>query len=111
MEDEDKKWYNELKKQHKKNKTMNGFSRAVVEPTGMNGFSRMDYQIDGYTLNDYTLNDYTLNAPRMFSKRWFRRNAPASYILTGLGVLVITDIATGGKVREMVGLKKKGKKR
>ena len=100
-----------------KNKNdMNGFSREVVEPKGLNGFSRMNYKIDGYELNDHELNNYSLsgyqlNAPRMFSRRWFRRNAPMSYIGTALVGLVVVDLATGGKVREMVGLKKKGRKR
>ncbi len=94
-----------------KNNTMNGFSREVVEPKGLNGFSRMNFKIDGYELNDnYSLSGYQLNAPRMFSRRWFRRNAPMSYIGTALVGLVVVDLATGGKVREMVGLKKKGKR-
>lgn len=92
-----------------KNNNMNGFSRAVVSPTEeMNGFSRMDYIIDGYTLNDYELNGYELNGRTMRKiKRFYKRNAPWSYVGTiALGLLAV-DIATGGKVRESLGMKKK----
>ena len=97
-------------KQLEKLKNMNGFSRAVVSPTEeMNGFSRMDYIIDGYTLNDYTLNETDeLNGRQMRKiKRFYKRNAPWSYVGTiALGLLAV-DIATGGKVRESLGMKKK----
>jgi hypothetical protein len=104
-----KKAYNKLK-----NKNMNGFSRAVVSPTEeMNGFSRMNYIIDGYTLNagddyDDELDGYTLNGRSMRKlKRFYRRNAPWSYIGTIAVGLVLVDVATGGKVRETFGMKKK----
>lgn len=94
----------------------NGFSREIVEPKGMNGFSRMNNIIDGYELSGYDeeldgyfLSGYELQGPRPFSKRWFRRNSPWSYIGVGLGALLVIDIATGGKVREAVGMKKKKK--
>jgi hypothetical protein len=104
-----------------KNTNMNGFSRAVVSPTEeMNGFSRMDYIIDGYTLNDYdmdedeldgyTLSGYELNGRSMRRlRRFYRKNAPWSYIGTVAVGLVVLDVATGGKVRETFGMKKKKK--
>jgi len=104
---------------------MNGFSREIVEPKGMNGFSRMNNIIDGYKLSgteDYFLSGYELQGPRPLSRRWFRRNSPWSYIGVGIGALLVVDIATGGKallvvdiatggkVRETIGLKKKKKR-
>ena len=103
-----KQIYNKLK-----NTTMNGFSREIVEPRGMNGFSRMNNIIDGYKLSgneDYFLSGYELQGPRPFSKRWFRRNSPWSYIGVGVGALLVVDLATGGKIRESIGLKKKKKR-
>ncbi len=138
MVDEDKEYFKDLEKSLKNNnlngiltngiinaktKNMNGFSRMVVEPSQeMNGFSRVNYKMNGYTLNDgYMLsgscgdgnvNGYTLNGRTGRKiKRWYRKNAPLSYIATGLLALTVVDIATGGKVREMVGIKKKTKRR
>jgi len=106
-----------------KNTNMNGFSRAVVSPTEeMNGFSRMDYIIDGYTLNDfdddddddldgYSLSGYELNGRSMRKlKRFYKKNAPWSYVGTIAIGLILVDVATGGKVRETLGMSKKKKK-
>jgi len=69
-----------------------GFSRVVTPVTEMQGgFSRLDYSMDGVTLN----------SPRKV-RRWFRRNAPLSYIGATLGALIIIDYASGGKVKEMI---------
>tara|TARA_Y100000310_G_C20308673_1_gene635175 strand:- start:305 stop:607 length:303 start_codon:yes stop_codon:yes gene_type:complete len=100
---------------------MEGFSREIIEPRGMNGFSRMNNIIDGYTLSghDTTFEDeldgYTLSGCDMQGrgmrriKRFYRRNAPWSYIGTAFVGLVVVDLATGGKIRKLVGMKKKKK--
>jgi hypothetical protein len=74
-----------------------GFSRVVAPATQMNGgFSRLSYEMNGVELNG-----------NRKLKRWFRKNAPLSYIGAGLGALLIVDAVTGGKVTELVMPKKK----
>jgi len=73
-----------------------GFSRVVTPAQEMDGFSRLDYQMNGVELNG-----------NRKLKRWFRKNAPMSYIAVALGSLLVLDIATGGKVTELVMPKKK----
>ena len=103
-----------LKNKPKKamNGTCNGFSRVVV-PSKLNGFSRVNMELpqnvmqQGYTLNDYELDGYTLNgrtARRV--GRWYKKNAPWSYIGTAVAGLVVADIMTKGAVRKKLGLKK-----
>lgn len=124
-----RKKLNEQKKINQKLKNMNGFSRAVVSPTeemdgmeDLNGFSRMNYIIDGTTLNEgvedmddldgYTLSGFTLNgrtARRI--RRFYRKNAPWSYVGTAVLGLILVDVATGGKVRETLGMSKTKKKK
>ena len=74
-----------------------GFSRVVTPPTMNGGFSRLDYQLNG---------DMQGKTTRKI-KRWFRRNAPFSYVAAALGGLIIADAATGGAVREIILLKKR----
>ena len=88
----------------------------------LNGFSRMNYIIDGTTLNEgvedmddldgYTLSGFTLNgrtARRI--RRFYRKNAPWSYVGTAVLGLILVDVATGGKVRETLGMSKTKKKK
>ncbi len=78
-----------------------GWSRVVAPVEEMNGgFSRLDYQLDGVELN----------SPRKV-RRWFRRNAPLSYIGATLAGLIVVDLVTGGKVKEIVFPKVKKRKR
>ena len=49
----------------------------------------------------------TTRGASLGSKRWFKKNSPWSYIGAGVLGLVVVDIATGGKIREAVGMKKK----
>jgi len=79
-----------------------GFSRVVSPPTMNGGFSRLDYQLQGY-------NDMQGQTGRKI-KRWFRRNAPFSYVAAALGGLIIVDAATGGAVKEIVFPKKRKKR-
>ncbi len=92
------------------NGTCNGFSRVVV-PSKLNGFSRVNMElpqnVQGYSLNDYELDGYTLNgrtARRV--GRWYKKNAPWSYIGTALAGIVVADVMTKGAVRKKLGLKK-----
>ena len=74
-----------------------GFSRVVAPATEMNGgFSRLSYEMNGVELNG-----------NRKLKRWFRKNAPLSYIGAGLGALLIIDSVTGGSIREIVMPKRK----
>lgn len=129
---EDKEYIDSLQGMHKgfkrKNKTltknkimngncsMDGFSRVVV-PSELNGFTRVNMilpeNMNGYELNNYTLNEldemdgYTLNgrtARRV--ARWYKKNAPYSYIGTALAGLILADVITKGAVRKKLGLKK-----
>ena len=52
------------------------------------------------------MNGVELNGNRKL-KRWFRKNAPLSYIGAGLGALLIVDSVTGGSIREIVMPKRK----
>ncbi|NNE33315.1 MAG: hypothetical protein HKN40_13205 [Winogradskyella sp.] len=74
-----------------------GFSRVVTPATMNGGFSRLDYQLNG---------DMQGKTGRKI-KRWFRRNAPFSYIAAALGGILIVDAATGGAVKEIVFPKKR----
>lgn len=95
--------------------TMDGFSRVVV-PSELNGFTRVNMvlpeNMNGYTLNDYRLNDYELNRASMQGAtarriaRFYRKNAPWSYIGTAVAGVIIADIITKGAVRKKLGLKK-----
>jgi hypothetical protein len=111
---------NELLKYNQQNKnkmesingncTMDGFSRVVV-PSELNGFTRVNMilpeNMQGYTLNDYELNDYELNgALGRRINRFYRRNAPWSYIGTIVAGVIIADVVTKGAVRKKLGLKK-----
>ena len=103
--------YTNPQKLMKMDGTCNGFSRVVV-PSELNGFTRVNYinpvnRMNGYTLNDYELNDYELNgrtARRI--ARWYKRNAPWSYIGTAVAGVVVADVLTKGAVRKKLGLKK-----
>jgi hypothetical protein len=75
-----------------------GFSRVVTPPTMNGGFSRLDYQLNGHEMQGKTGRKI---------KRWFRRNAPFSYIAAALGGILIVDAATGGAVKEIVFPKKR----
>ena len=95
------------------NCAMDGFSRVVV-PSELNGFTRVNMvlpeNMQGYTLNDYRLNDYELNEMQGRTARkiarFYRKNAPWSYIGTAVAGVVIADILTKGAVRKKLGLKK-----
>tara|TARA_R100000697_G_scaffold83549_2_gene95614 strand:- start:97 stop:771 length:675 start_codon:yes stop_codon:yes gene_type:complete len=127
MDEEDKEYMDSLQghKMMKKSKTnkinkimngncaMDGFSRVVV-PSELNGFTRVNMvlpeNMQGYTLNDYRLNDYELNEMQGRTARkiarFYRKNAPWSYIGTAVAGVVIADILTKGAVRKKLGLKK-----
>ncbi len=101
---------NKIKQKSMNGCDINGFSRVVV-PGELNGFTRVNMvlpeNLEGYTLNDYELDGYTLNGrtARKVS-RWYKKNAPYSYIGTALAGIVIADILTKGAVRKKLGLKK-----
>jgi len=106
---------NKYKPKNKKlmNGSCQGFSRVVV-PGELQGFTRVNMvlpeNMEGYTLNDYELNDYTLNEMQGRTARrvarWYKKNAPWSYIGTAVAGIVVADIITKGAVRKKLGLKK-----
>ena len=101
---------NKIKQKSMNGCDINGFSRVVV-PGELNGFTRVNMilpeNLEGYALNEYELDGYTLNGrtTRKVS-RWYKKNAPYSYIGTALAGIVIADILTKGAVRKKLGLKK-----
>lgn len=70
-----------------------GFSRVIAPPSMNGGFSRLNYELQGHDMQGKTTRKI---------KRWFKRNAPLSYIAAAVGGLIIIDAATGGAVKEIV---------
>ena len=51
--------------------------------------------------------DFTSKKGSVGSGKWFKSNAPWSYVGVGVAGLIVVDLATGGKIRESIGMKKK----
>ena len=73
------------------NSSQIGFSRVVTPPSMNGGFSRVNYEMDGFELNG-----------NRKLRKWFRKNAPLSYVGATLLGLVVIDYVTGGKVQEII---------